>query len=451
MIEGIAWPALPSVEAMNLLALVYMLDRTQWWPAERLREYQFRQLEILLAHAAETVPYYRERLSGAGYGRGKQRLTPERWRKLPLLTRNAIQQYGRLGLLASERLPSGHGRLAENITSGSTGTPVMTKQTELTQLLFRAMSVREARGHRRDLSGKFAAIRRDVYSETVTADGTRFPDWGQPFAAVYPTGPAVFLDVFLDTSDQVSWLVRERPDYLMTFPSNLHAILLYAQRHGIALPPLKAALSVGEVVTQELRALCRAVWDVAIEDIYSTQELGSVAFQCHDHEHYHVQSETVLVEVIDEAGQPCRPGEVGQVVLTPLHNFAMPLLRYAIGDYAEVGEPCPCGRGLPVLRRILGRTRNMVTLPGKERRFSMLPGAVFARIPAIVQHQVVQKSLEEIEVCLVTRKPLLASEERTIQEEIIEQLKHPFRIRFSYHTEIPRSPEGKYEDFRSEL
>ena len=450
-VEGIAWPALPSVEAMNLLALQYMLDRTQWWPAERLREYQFRQLELLLAHAAATVPYYRERLGPAGYRPGKQRLTPERWRKLPLLTRAGIQQYGRIGLLLSELLPPGHGLPMENTTSGSTGTPVMTKQTELSQVFFRATTLRETLWHRRNLAGKFAAIRRDTYSKTVTSEGARFDDWGGPVASVYPTGPSVFLDVFLPIADQVGWIVRERPDYLMTFPSNLLAIARHARERGIELPPVMGLRAVGEVVTPELRALCREAWGVEIDDIYSTQELGNIAMQCPEQRNYHIQSETILVEVLDGAGRPCRPGQTGRVVLTPLHNFAMPLIRYDIGDFAEPGEPCPCGRGLPVLRRILGRTRNMATLPTGERRFSMLPGALFARIPAIVQHQVVQKSLAEIEVRLVARQPLNAAEEAAITEEIVEQLGHPFRVTFSYHDQIPRSPEGKYEDFRSEL
>ena len=127
------------------------------------------------------------------------------------------------------------------------------------------------------------------------------------------------------------------------------------------------------------------------------------------------------------------------------------MIRYVIGDYAEFGEPCPCGRGLPVLRRILGRTRNVVILPSGGKRFSMLPGRTFARIPAIVQHQVAQTALEEIEVRLVARKPLEPAEENSIRDEIVDQLGHPFRIRFTYCDEIPRSPEGKFEDFRSEL
>jgi phenylacetate-CoA ligase len=76
----------------------------------------------------------------------------------------------------------------------------------------------------------------------------------------------------------------------------------------------------------------------------------------------------VLVEILDAQGRPCRPGEIGRVVATPLHNVAMPLLRYELDDYAEVGQACACGRGLPVIRRILGRRQNMLRLPdGGER------------------------------------------------------------------------------------
>ena len=97
--------------------------------------------------------------------------------------------------------------------------------------------------------------------------------------------------------------------------------------------------------------------------MYSSQEVGYIALECPTGESYHVQAENVLVEVLDDQDRPCSPGDVGRVVVTALHNFATPLLRYDIGDYAEVGAPCPCGRGLPALRRIMGRQRNMALLP----------------------------------------------------------------------------------------
>ena len=114
----------------------------------------------------------------------------------------------------------------------------------------------------------------------------------------------------------------------------------------------------------------------------------------------------MLVEVIDAAGQPCAPGQVGRVVVTPLFNYAMPLLRYELGDYAEVGPPCPCGRGLPVLTRILGRERNaLLVAPTGERYWPAFGSRKFTEIAPIVQHQFVQKDAEWIEARLVTERP----------------------------------------------
>src|SRR6202012_3802852 len=81
------------------------------------------------------------------------------------------------------------------------------------------------------------------------------------------------------------------------------------------------------------------------------------------HDHYHVQSEMLIAEVLRDDGTPCAPGEIGRLVLTDLCNFGMPMIRYEINDYAEVGALCDCGRGLPVLTRIMGRRRNMALDP----------------------------------------------------------------------------------------
>lgn len=105
------------------------------------------------------------------------------------------------------------------------------------------------------------------------------------------------------------------------------------------------------------------------------------------------------MEILDENGKPCEPGELGRVVVTPLDNFAMPLIRYDIGDYAEVGKHCPCGRGLPVLKRIVGRVQDLVVLPSGERRWTLLSAGnieSFLEIAPIRQYQFVQKDLQTI-------------------------------------------------------
>ena len=109
--------------------------------------------------------------------------------------------------------------------------------------------------------------------------------------------------------------------------------------------------------------------------MYSSQEFGYIALQCPDAHTYHVQSEAVYVEILDGPGGPCRPGEVGRVVISTLHNYATPLLRYEMGDYAETGGDCVCGRTLPVLNRIVGRERNMWIMPNGQRMWPVFPPA----------------------------------------------------------------------------
>jgi phenylacetate-CoA ligase len=110
----------------------------------------------------------------------------------------------------------------------------------------------------------------------------------------------------------------------------------HAIERGINLPGLKQLRTFGEVLSDETRELCQRAWQVGIADLYSSEEAGSIAVQC-EHGAYHLQSENLLVEIIDDHGAACLPGEIGRVLITTLHNFAMPLIRYEIGDYAECG------------------------------------------------------------------------------------------------------------------
>ena len=181
-------------------------------------------------------------------------------------------------------------------------------------------------------------------------------------------------------------------------------------------------------------------------DLYSSQEVGNIAMQCPDHDHYHIQSESSLVEILNDAGEPCKPGEAGRVVVTNLHNWAMPLLRYEIRDYAVVGEPCDCGRSLPVLKRILGRERNMVRLPNGEQRW---PTGFLkcAEIAPIRQFQFVQTRIDCIEGKLVTERPLSKEEEAALRSTLHETFGYPFELVFERVDAIPRKPNGKFEEF----
>jgi phenylacetate-CoA ligase len=411
-----------------------------------LRAQQFRQLDALVRHAVKTVPFHRQRLGDLGLD-GEAALTPEAWSLLPVLGRQEVQESFRE--LISRDVPKDHGKIGEAFTSGATATPVRVIKTALMQQFWYALTLRDHLWNGRDMGAKFAAIR-PAKKGADYPDGQHQSSWGLSTDPVYETGPGAMLDISSKVHEQAEWLAREDPDYLLTYPSNLRALAVHCLESGTRPPRLKQVQTMSELLFPEVRELCREAFGVPVSDTYSSEEVGYIALQCGEGGSLHVQAEAALVEVLDDQGRPCAPGEVGQVVVTPLHNFAMPLLRYAVGDLAEVGGPCPCGRGLPVLARVLGRLRSMVRLPDGSRHYANFAG-LMEGFGQIIQFQIVRRGEEELEVKLVVRRELDESEAATLIERIRERFRYPFSVAITYHDEIPRGAGGKFADYLSEV
>ena len=449
----IRWPVLPSPVGAKTLSVLYQLEESQWWDPETLSRHQLRQLAPVVAHARETVPVYRDRLPPLGED-GPEGLSPASWASVPVLTRAQAQEAG--DRLRSTAVPADQGNTFPLMTSGSTGRPLLTVGTAVTRVFWNCLTLRDHLWHRRDFAQKLGVIRQGRQGWAADRSGQRTSNWGPATGGLVRTGPAALLSITHLVREQAEWLRSERPGYLLTYPSNAMALARHFSQRGERLPGLLEVRTFGEVLDPALRSACRQALGVPVVDMYSSQEVGYIALQCPELDHYHVQSENLLVEVLDGQGAPCGPGQIGQVVVTTLHNLATPLLRYALGDFAQVGEPCPCGRGLPVLTRILGRQRNMLTLPSGDQRWptfgepSQMGEAtrLFARVR---QFQVIQSSLQTLEVRLVVSEVLSPDEEEVVRDYVESTLGHRFELVFTYLDEIPRSKGGKFEDFRSEL
>jgi phenylacetate-CoA ligase len=270
-----------------------------------------------------------------------------------------------------------------------------------------------------------------------------------------PTGNTVMFDIRHTVGEQLQWLERQQPDYLLSYPSNLASLAEACITNPIQLKNLRSISTLGEILTPKHRQLFRQVWGVETHDVYSAEEVGFMAVQCPTGEHYHVQSEHVIIEVIDKNGLPCKPGESGRVVVTSLNNFAKPLIRYVIGDLAEVGPACVCGRGLPVINKISGRIRNMFVRPNGETFWPVMPNPgkeASAKMPAVRRYQYVQKSPEWIEIRIAVEDgPYPADVEAAIIKAMQKEYGYPFHITFAYMKEIPSRGREKYEEFMNEL
>ena len=425
---------MPTAADALLLSVVQQLEHSQWWPEAELAKHQLRQLSELLGHATRTVPAYREHPSSVS--------DLGELARLPIVERSTLQES--LSDFETSALPASHAPATEVRTSGSTGRPVRVQSTVVGKLFHGALGVRYHLWHGRDVGAKLAALRR-VYHKPGD------PGRPQPWVPGLSSGPMVSLDVGTVVPEQLAWLEHERPRYVLTYPSNLRALLRESRARGRRIEGLHHVLSYGEVLDPDVRDLCEDVWGVPVVDAYSAQEIGAIALQCPDHRHYHVQGEDVLVEVIDDVGAPCPPGQLGRVVLTDLHNFATPLIRYAIGDYAELGEPCECGRGLPVLRRIAGRTRSMLTLRSGEQICPRFLTEEFAFELGIRQMQVVQRSRERVDVLVATSEPLTDERRARLIDSIRGTLVDEFELVVQAVDEIACEASGKFEEFKSEL
>jgi len=165
----------------------------------------------------------------------------------------------------------------------------------------------------------------------------------------------------------------------------------------------------------------------------------------------HVMSESVVLEVVREDGTPCAPGEIGRVLVTDLHNFATPLIRYEIRDFAEISATqCRCGRHLPLLKRIQGRYRNMLSLPDGRRYWSMLGLRRFGEVAPIKQFQIIQRNLQELDVRVATLRPLTQTEQAAVINAVQQAVGHPFIMSLEvFDGALPAPASGKFEEFIS--
>ncbi len=440
---GIVWPAMPGERSSSIFAVLAQLEMSQWWSPEALARWQLRQATELVTYAAGSVPFYRDRL--AGFQEQRSPLTMGEWRRIPLLERDDIRKAG--DSLNTCRPLQGHDASYVAHTSGSTGEPISVQKNSVTQQLHAAFVLRDHFWRRRDFRGKLASVglQGGGTMDKVKAGGTA------RWALHHPSGPMVFFDLTDSVDAALEWLAREDPDYLMTYPNYLRAMIERSEETGVKPSRLREASTYGEIVSDALRQQCTDSWDARLVDIYGAEELGFIALDCPEHDHYLVQSENVLVEILDDDDRPCGPGEVGRVVVTSLHNFSTPLIRYSIGDYAEVGPPCASGRGLPVIQRIHGRVRNMLTAPSGGRVWPALNHSGLDKLEPLRQFQLLQTADLAIRLRMVVDRPLTPAEETQARHAMVNALGPDFEVHLDYVDSIPRSPSGKLEDIISEV
>ena len=442
-LEGVVWPRMYSGPNLVLMALLAELDRTMWLDPQEIERAQFEQLRLVIAHHMAHSPQFAARMAAAG-------LTASditdliSLRKLPTLKRLDIQRAG--DSFYSKYVPQSHGQPGETRTSGSTGEPVKIRKTQIDALYWTAHAIRDHLWARRDFGHKLLSIRADIFKYGEN------PNWGQPIADIWQTGRSIGMPATMDMREQMKIIKEFQPGILLIYPNNLSIILDEMEQDGGDFSFIKHVKTIGETVHQWQRDKTQRVLGLKIEDNYSSNEMGCMAMQCPETDNYHVMTETVIVEIIKDDGEPCAPGEVGRLVVTDLHNHASPLIRYDIGDWAEAGERCSCGRGLPTISRFIGREHSILTRPDGTRIWPIFYGAKMNDVAPVRQYQFRQKTVTSMEFRCYTEEPLTADQRVGLITLVQEALGYPYELDLiEYRQPLPTTQRGKFQEFICEI
>jgi phenylacetate-CoA ligase len=423
-----------------------MLMESQFWPPETMLEYQRKQLASLLRHAKATVPFYKTRLDPVFRKNGE--IDWDRWHEIPIVTRADLRD--RRSEMLTTTLPPGHGPTKTFHSSGSSGVPISTEATALWVNANQAVARRFSQSQ--GLDGTKLRARTSNYKQNGDVLHAEFylTQRDMPPTGGAHTSPELVLNRALAGSRKLELMKSEGAAYLVDFPNNTE-ILARLNMNRKRPVRLEAVLCYGQGVTEDQENLFLSSFGARSISVYSSEEGGMMACQCGDSRHYHLNAETVLVELLSPDGRVCGPGEPGRVVITPFFSTALPLIRYDQGDTAELQLSCTCSSRLQVLSNISGRQDQFLHFPEGIRSASGLNQKLLREDLNAIAFQLAQVETFKVEIRFVpdgTGKPVNAE---AIASRI-RQIVHPeLEIVFKPVERIPLNSGGKQQRIVCEI
>lgn len=398
-------------------------------------EYVTLQLRKLLLHAVETVPYYTESFKRAKINQQEiQKFELADIARLPFLEKNDLRAHGTNTLLSSVREKGGE----FFPSSGSTGTP--------TQIVFSYPM------HQRWSAGFEARIRHwagvDQFTSRGTIGGRRVvPDGDarEPFYRYNFIEKQVYFSAYHISADHaqnyLEGIKRHSVQYMTGYAMSNFFLARFFEEMKLDVPPLKAVITSSEKLTESMRQTFERVYQCKSFDSWSGLEACGLVSEC-EHGSLHISPDLGLIELLDEASKPVKPGEVGEVVCTGFVNFDQPLIRYRIGDVMRLGDkPCSCGRAMPVIKEIIGRVED--TVIGKDGREMVRFHGIFINLPNVIEGQIIQHTLDTFEIKIVTNGKWTPEEALLVKNRMVSQLGE-VEVTINEVTTIIRNPSGKF-------
>ncbi|RRJ83284.1 phenylacetate--CoA ligase family protein [Aestuariirhabdus litorea] len=440
LVSRLLFPLHESLKRHSSVARHRQLEASQWLSREELEQLQRDNLRRFLCRIAEQVPWYTELFARLGFDPAQED-SMAALRQLPLMDKAVIRAH-REELIARDAGP-----LAPFNTGGSSGEPL------------RFLVGKARKSH--DIAAKWRATR----WWGVDIGDPELVVWGSPVELGSQDRLRLLRDRMLrshllpafemseaNVQRYVDTIVQRRPRMLFGYPSALALIASFAERRNVPLDRLgiKVVFVTSERLYENQKATIERVFGAPTANGYGGRDAGFIAHQC-PAGGMHISAEDLVVEILDADGNPLPAGERGEVVVTHTATHEFPFVRYRTGDLASLSTACcPCGRGLPLLERIEGRTTDFLLARDGTVLHALSLIYILRDLEAVREFRIVQESLEEIRLQLVVGDEYDPALEQQIIAGVRQRLGE-VRVVVERLEELPRERSGKFRYVSSKL
>ena len=428
IIEKVLLPINDKILGLSFCQELNKWRDIQWLNGSKLQEMQYEGLKNILNHSVQNIPYYKNLVLKSEFENKNNPV--ETLKNFPFLTKKIIRgNYSKI-------LDKTRKTYFVDYTSGSSG-----------------------------IQGQFNSDK-SAFS-TAHAIHAFWKEWsGYRFGdRIFQTGMTVnrgFLkrikDILLrvkytqayemDTKlilNNLKSIIGSKDYYFLGYASSLYTYARVAHENGIDDIDFKAVISWGDKMFPHYRSLIESQFRTEVFSTYAANENTMIATECQEH-NYHIMIPHIYLEILDDDGNEVKPGEIGEVVVTRLDNYLMPLIRYKMGDLAVKADPekkCKCGREFPILEEIIGRDTDIVHTPGGKVLIVHFFTGIFEYYKEIEQFQVVQKNTGPLEIRYIPDMNFNESVLDKIKDEMYEKANEKFPFKYVRVDEIKPSSSGK--------
>ena len=430
----------------NFLRILYHLAKAMkraYWNRDKLRTYQEKRLRSVVEYAYNFVPFYHEKFRKAGVTPSDIK-TLEDLAKLPIVRKDEMILENPRKLVSMEFDVN---KLKIERTSGSTGLPFATYLCGMEDDWRKAIYMRANISCGQKPRDRWVVITSPHHFKDTTSIQRRLGIYAQ-----------TCVSIFSSVDEQIGLINEARPDVLDGYSGSLLLVAKEVDRRGLKTIRPRIIFGSADLVDVASRQFMEKVFEAPFYDQFGCAEVDRTAWQCPEKLGYHMDVDSVITQFVDDGGNEVSAGEKGEIVYTSLFNYAMPFIRYAVGDVGGPSdEKCPCGRTFPLMKIVEGRRDSLLLLPDGRLLSPMTVRIAISKFfEKIMQYRVVQKKPDLFEIHI--KKIDQSVDEKVMETELVMHIERmlnidPREIKFEvkFVEDIPLSRAGKLMAVVSEL